>query len=138
MEAVFPSENFRIFSGQFRLSSCIFWQEPVGNQRKKSENYPVEILLPFPAIFRVFPQDRMTFPASSCRFLEYPFSGIIVLGYTLKNIRFLGNRPKKVSERSETFLVGFPENGYFLECRLNEAEWLISQAHRPALTGFPT
>jgi hypothetical protein len=46
MEAVFRSEIARIFPGGFLSTSCAFRQEPTGNHRKKSENFPVGILLP--------------------------------------------------------------------------------------------
>jgi hypothetical protein len=46
MEAVFRPEIVRIFSGGFLSTSCAFRQEPAGNHRKKSENFPSGILLP--------------------------------------------------------------------------------------------
>ncbi len=46
MEAVFLPEVVRIFSGGFLSTSCAFRQEPAGNHRKKSENFPAGILLP--------------------------------------------------------------------------------------------
>ena len=39
MEAVFQPENFWIFFGAFRLLSCAFRQEPVGNHRKKFRKF---------------------------------------------------------------------------------------------------
>jgi hypothetical protein len=46
MEAVFRPEIAQILSGGFLSSSCAFRQEPVGNHRKKFENFPAVILLP--------------------------------------------------------------------------------------------
>jgi hypothetical protein len=46
VEAVLRPEIVRIFSGGFLSTSDAFWQEPAGNHRKKSENFPVGILLP--------------------------------------------------------------------------------------------
>jgi hypothetical protein len=42
MEAVFRSKNGRIFSDIFLSISYAFQQEPVGNHRKKSENFRLE------------------------------------------------------------------------------------------------
>jgi len=52
--AIFRSESLRIFSVDFRLASHSFRQETPVNHRKKSENLPVGILLPFLIIFRTF------------------------------------------------------------------------------------
>jgi hypothetical protein len=46
VKAVFQPEICWIFSGGSRSISSAFWQEPVGNYRKKSEKFPVGILLP--------------------------------------------------------------------------------------------
>jgi hypothetical protein len=43
---VLRPEIFWIFSGGFQSLSCAFRREPVGNYRKKPENFPVGILLP--------------------------------------------------------------------------------------------
>jgi hypothetical protein len=42
-----PTGNFLNFSGGFQSLSCAFRREPVGNHRKKPENFPVGILLPW-------------------------------------------------------------------------------------------
>ncbi len=55
VEAVFRPEICWIFSGGFLSISCAFRQEPAGNHRKKSEKFPVEILLPRSSDFRCFP-----------------------------------------------------------------------------------
>jgi hypothetical protein len=55
VEAVFRPEIYWIFSGGFLSISCAFRQEPVGNHRKKSEKFPVGILLPRSSDFRCFP-----------------------------------------------------------------------------------
>ncbi len=43
------------FSGGFQSISCAFRKEPVRNHRKKSENFPVGILLPRSSDFRCLP-----------------------------------------------------------------------------------
>jgi hypothetical protein len=43
------------FSGGFQLIPCAFREEPVRNHRKKSENFPVGILLPRSSDFWCFP-----------------------------------------------------------------------------------
>jgi hypothetical protein len=55
VEAVFRPEIYWIFSGEFLSISCAFRQEPVGNHRKKSDKFPVGILLPRSSDFRCFP-----------------------------------------------------------------------------------
>jgi hypothetical protein len=45
MEAVFRPEIVRMFSDGFLGSYYAFWQEPAGNHRKKSENFPAATLL---------------------------------------------------------------------------------------------
>jgi hypothetical protein len=55
MEAVFRPEICWTFSGGFWSISWAFRQELVGNHRKKSEKFPVGILLPRSGDFRCFP-----------------------------------------------------------------------------------
>jgi hypothetical protein len=83
MEAVFQPESLRIFSIDFWLASHSFRQETPVNHRKKSENFPVEILLPFLIIFRTFPAGSSDFSASflsvPVKFHLFPVAGIVVL-----------------------------------------------------------
>ncbi len=84
MEAVFRSESLRTFPVDFRLASHSFRQETPVDHRKKSENFPIGILLPFLIIFRTFPAGSSDFSASfrpvSVKFQLFPVAGIIVLG----------------------------------------------------------
>jgi hypothetical protein len=72
MEAVFPRENFRIFSDDFRPVPAGKHMKLIGIHRKKSKKFPVGILLPLPAISGAFLQDPVTFPLLSCRILRDP------------------------------------------------------------------
>jgi hypothetical protein len=65
MEAVFQPESLRIFSINFWLASSSVRQETPVNHRKKSENFPVGILLPFLIIFRTFSAGSSDFPVCS-------------------------------------------------------------------------
>jgi len=84
MEAVFRSESLRSFSVDFQLASHSFRQETPVDHRKKSENFPVGILLPFLIIFRAFPAGSSDFSASfravPVKFQLFSVAGIIVLG----------------------------------------------------------
>jgi len=57
VEAVFPSENFRIFSDHFRAVPAGKRGKLTRIHRKKSGKFPVGVLLPLPAIFVAFLQD---------------------------------------------------------------------------------
>jgi hypothetical protein len=63
MEAVFRPEIVRIFFGGFLSNSCAFRQEPAGNHQKKSENFPVGILLP--QNHRNYPEPAVSGPGCS-------------------------------------------------------------------------
>ncbi len=71
MEAVFPLENFRIFSDDFRLVPAGKHRELAGIHRKKIRHIPVGVLLPLPVI--------------SSAFLQDPVAVIIDLGEVLLN-----------------------------------------------------
>ncbi len=99
MEAVFRSESLWSFSVDFRLASHSFRQEMPVNHRKKSENFPVGILLPFLIIFRAFSTGSSDFSASfqpvPVKFQLFPVAGIIVLGQ-------YNRRPKVFDRRINT------------------------------------
>jgi hypothetical protein len=62
VEAVFPPEIFRIFSDNFRPVPARKHRKFTGIHWKKSNKFPVGILLPLPAIFGAFLKDPVTFP----------------------------------------------------------------------------
>ena len=80
VEAVFPPENFRIFSDDFRPVPAGKHGKLTGIHRKKSNKFPVGILLPLPAISVAFLQDPVTFPLLSCRILRDPVAVIFDMG----------------------------------------------------------
>ncbi len=80
VEAVFPPEIFRIFSDNFRPVPVGKHRKLTRIHRKKSNKFPVEILLPLPAISGAFLQDPATFPLLSCRILRDPVAVIFDLG----------------------------------------------------------
>jgi hypothetical protein len=80
VEAVFPSEIFRIFSDDFLSVPAGKHRKLIGIHRKKSEKFPVGILLPVPAITDAFLQDPVTFPLLSSRILWDPVAVIFDLG----------------------------------------------------------
>jgi hypothetical protein len=80
MEAVFLPEIFRIFSDDFRPVPAGKNRKLIGIHRKKSNKFPVGILLPLPAISGAFLQDPATFPLLSCRILRDPVAVIFDLG----------------------------------------------------------
>jgi len=82
VEAVFPPENFRIFSDDFRPVPAGKHGKLTGIHWKKSEKFPVGILLPLPAISVAFLQDPVTFPLLSCRILRDPVAVIFGMGST--------------------------------------------------------
>jgi hypothetical protein len=89
VEAVFPPENFRIFSDDFRPVPAGKHRKSTGIHRKKSNKFPVGILLPLPAISGAFLQDPATFPLLSCRILRDPVAVIIDLGMCVCLSRFV-------------------------------------------------
>jgi hypothetical protein len=80
VEAVFPSENFRIFSDDFRPVPAEKRRKLTGIHGKKSNKFPVGILLPLPAISGAFLQDPVTFSLLFCRILRDPVTVIFDLG----------------------------------------------------------
>ncbi len=80
MEAVFLPEIFRIFSDDFRPVPAGKHGKLTRIHRKKSNKFPVGILLPLPAISVAFPQDPVTFPLLSCRILWDPVAVIFDMG----------------------------------------------------------
>ena len=87
VEAVFQPENFRIFSDDFRPVPAGKHRELIGIHReligihwKKSNKFPVGILLPLPAISGAFLWDPVTFPHLSCRIMWDPVAGMFDLG----------------------------------------------------------
>jgi len=80
VEAVFPPENFRIFSDGFRPVPDGKHGKLTGIHRKKSNKFPVGILLPLPAISVAFLQDPVTFPLLSGRILWDPVAVIFDMG----------------------------------------------------------
>ena len=76
MEAVFRPEIDRTFSGGFQPTSCAFWLETAGNYWKKSEEFPVGILLP--QHHRNYPEPTVSKPDSFtrvfCRTSSYDIS----------------------------------------------------------------
>jgi hypothetical protein len=86
VEAVFPPENFRIFSDDFRLVPAGKHRKLAGIHRKKPNKFPVGIPLPLPAISRAFLQDPVTFPLLSCRILRDPVAVIFDMGVNV--VRF--------------------------------------------------
>jgi hypothetical protein len=85
VEAVFPPENFRIFSDDFRTVPAGKHRKLTGIHRKKSNKLPVGILLPLPAISSAFLQDPVTSPLLSCRILRDPVAVIFDLGTEIRN-----------------------------------------------------
>jgi hypothetical protein len=81
VEAVFPPENFRIFSDDFRPVAAGKHRKSTGIHRKKSNKFPVGILLPLPMISGAFLRDPATSPLLSCRIRRDPVAVIIDLGY---------------------------------------------------------
>ena len=82
------ASNFLVFSGASRPFPAVRRSPGVlfGRNRpeiigKNPENSRRKYCFHVPAISRVFLQDTVTFRAFPCRFLQYPFSGIIGLGY---------------------------------------------------------
>ena len=67
VEAVFPPEMFWIFSDDFRPFPIGKQRKLTGIHRKKSEKFPVGILLPLPYISGALLQDPVTFPLLSYR-----------------------------------------------------------------------
>jgi hypothetical protein len=86
VEAVFPPENFRIFSDDFRPVPAGKRRKLTGIHRKKSNKFLVEILLPLPAISGAFLQDPATFPLLSCRILRDPVAVIFDQGWCVVNM----------------------------------------------------
>jgi hypothetical protein len=76
VEAVFPPENCRIFSDDFRPVPAGKYRKLTGIHRKKFNKFSVGILLPLPAISGAFLQDPVTFPLLSRRFLWDPVAVI--------------------------------------------------------------
>jgi hypothetical protein len=64
VEAVFQTENFRIFSDDFRSVPIGKHRKLIGIHRKKSGQFPVGILLPCSSDFRCFPAGSGDFPES--------------------------------------------------------------------------
>ena len=83
VEAVFQPENFRIFSDDFRPVPAGKHRELIGIHWKKSNKFPVGILLPLPAISGAFLWDPVTFPHLSCRIMWDPVAGMFDLGLCL-------------------------------------------------------
>ncbi len=83
VQAVFPPENFRIFSDDFRPVPAEKHDKLTGIHWKKSNTFPVGILLPRPAISVAFLQDPVTFPLLSCRILRDPVAIIFDMGSDL-------------------------------------------------------
>jgi hypothetical protein len=80
VEAVFPTEIFRIFSDDFRPVPAGKHRKFTGIHRKKSNKFPVGILLLLPAISGAFLQDPVTFPLLFCRILRDPVAVIFDMG----------------------------------------------------------
>jgi len=80
VEALFPSEIFRIFSDDFRPVPAGKHRKFNGIHRKKSNKFPVGILLPLPAISCAFLKDPVTFPLLSCRIRRDPAAVMFELG----------------------------------------------------------
>jgi hypothetical protein len=80
VEAVFPPEIFRIFFDDFRPVPAGKHRKLTGIHRKKSNKFPVGILLPLPVISGAFLQDSVTFPLLSCRILRDPVAVIFDIG----------------------------------------------------------
>ena len=68
---------FPMISDRFLLESTGNWSESTG---KKSNKFPVGILLPLPAISGAFLWDPVTFPHLSCRIMWDPVAGMFDLG----------------------------------------------------------
>jgi len=83
VEAVFPTEIFRIFSDDFRPVPAGEYGKLTGIHWKKSNKFPVGILPPLPAISVAFLQDPVTFPLLSCRILRDPVAVIFDMGQQL-------------------------------------------------------
>jgi hypothetical protein len=83
MEAVFPPENFRIFSDDFRPTSRRKAQKIGLNPPEKSLKIPIGILLPIPAISGAFLQNPVTFPLVSRMFRWDPVAGMFDLGQSV-------------------------------------------------------
>jgi hypothetical protein len=88
MGAVFQPESLGFFPIGFWLAFRFFWPETLVNHRKKSENFPVGILLPYFIIFRRFPAVSSDFSASfhpvPVKFQLFPETEIIDLGTTIE------------------------------------------------------
>jgi hypothetical protein len=84
VEAVFPPENVRIFSDDFRSVPAGKHRKLAGIHRKKFNKFPVGILLPVPAIFDAFLQDPVSISLLSCRILQDPVSVIFDMGSNMK------------------------------------------------------
>jgi hypothetical protein len=85
VEAVFPSGIFQIFSDDFRPVPAENHRKLTGVHRKKSNKFPVGILLPSPAVSGAFLQDPVTFTLLSSRILQDPVAGFFDLSmYTIK------------------------------------------------------
>jgi hypothetical protein len=80
VEAVFPPEIFRIFSDNFRPVPAGKHGKLTGIHRKKSNKFPVGILLPLLPVSVAFSQDPVTFPLLSCRILRDPMAVIFDMG----------------------------------------------------------
>jgi len=85
MEAVFPSEIFRIFSDDFRLDPAENHGKFTGIHRKKSNKFSIGILLALPAVSVAFLQDpaAVVFDMGSFE-LTFHFHG-----YAYKSLRFI-------------------------------------------------
>ncbi len=94
METVFQPDRLCIFSIDFWLASRSFRQETPVNHRKKSENFPVGILLPFLIIFWTFSKGSSDFSASfrlvPVKFQLFSVAEIIVLCSSNSSIVRLG------------------------------------------------
>jgi hypothetical protein len=84
MEAVFQPESLPIFFISFWLASRSFGQKMLVKHRKKSENFPVGILLRCAIIFQRFPAGFSEFSTSlhpvPVKFRSFPEAGIVDLG----------------------------------------------------------
>jgi len=91
VEAVFPSEIFRIFFRWFPTVPAEKHRKVTRIHRKKSNNFPVGILLPLSAISGAFLQDPVTFPLLSCRILRDPVVVIFDLGSCQSRLKYVTN-----------------------------------------------
>ena len=69
--------------GLFPESSDQLLSIPAGNHLEKIlNNFRLEYCFRFPLISRVFLREPAISPPLPCRFLQYPVTGMIVLGYS--------------------------------------------------------